>query len=1836
MESEDKKPIFTKRLIMIILAVILLILIIFLLLHKCGGGGGNYKVAQINLTPTRINVRVGEQQQVYANVFPNDAKDSSVYWSIGDPSVATVDQNGVVTGVKDGTTTVVATANDGSGVIGSATVTVGDDLPELEQIQLNKSTYTVYVGKTILVETTPVPATAQLLDIRYSIYDSNIAIVDTSGRIKGVKVGTTLLTVSANNGKIQTTATVKVLKANSGGDSKPSTSTTGVDVSSIKFSQTENCYKLKVGNSYTLSPILLPTNTTKKNLAWTIVDATSPMDAAKNKAAQAYASVNNSGVVKALKAGKVNVKVTAESGVYTFFEIQVISSGNEGYCSATYPGGNPGGGGNTGGNGKDNNKVDDSKITPSGTVIDSEKLELKDGSGKKHNIIITGALTADTIYGSTVSDGKYLKNAKCTISVGGDLGFIYKAYWTDKGGTPQYFTQYATISGDEIGNDGVKVTVITYKTITADGSDALVRVENEVVSKNVCDEIIVDGKKFGVKVDNQKPTCNLEYKAPSNTNGDAETYVLKLTASDNGGSYLASYSLNGQSKGTFASKSNSGELRLPISETGIYTVTVFDGAGNTGTCSVYVENFKKGGRKVSQTDLNKTMQNIEMTVEKSVLLSYESTGFDVIAHYADGTSQSIVKDSFTTCKEENSDQDITVTKPTITVRNEITKSKVVTISCSYDDGTTEKHVNAKIRLKSGMGVAATYDFGNSVGNSAGSFHYGNPNVTFTVKDSGISLTSAKVWFESHFGTTEGESLSSETKTAVTLKISDSINGAGRICYSYTTSDSEIKGNDCSSYYTYDNQPPVCTSRVEGSRIVFDIRDTGSGIASFAGNSFSDYFLSYEKTYGYDDIDAGKLKSDADLTVKDLIGASGATGHDTKCNIPSYDYDALKKAAFDEYNNGQMYVSTWGNLSEVADAKGDYYGPVTDYTFYVSIDAYKQAPNLNSIFKAWQKLAAEKIEQKFNWTIIEGADLVTQIGKSDNSFTVRFKKAGTVKVKACHVYYVNSCANAEYTLTNLKIKPKSISISAPLTITAGSETNLHLWFSPNNTTEKGVKYEISSEAVLYIEGNVIKARNVTGTKTVTVTAVSTADESIKSNTITINVTGTNAKPTINISDAYASVVKGQKVDFVFHDVDSDFQEIYWDIQKGSCNFDSLSHKDSGNGRNSVRTLFVYDKDDYYACAKVIDSTKDADNKDVVVTSSRKIDTSSLPIKGAINCTKTYGSARTLGKDEISYATITCESNLPLTINRPNVTAGSNVEVSVSTSQYTSGDIYRVLFRFTITGKANGSSNIFLNAGAVKTSTSSSHGVNLGMYATSIDGPSTVQCTTNDTIEVEVGKTSSYSVACSSSPNTAGRRGDITNNCSGIANVKDITLGGGNAHGFGGTGSITGIKEGTCKITVPAGYITDASGKQSAAKTITVKVVRSGSATADITIRKDIKSIIVNGPEGAKVKLTFKNATTGGYEATISSTRTFQRGFAITDPSKNAEITVVVTYNGKELARKNEIIYGSTNLPAPTVSYSCSSAAYDGSTWCRYGLAVNVNGIPSGATRKLCRVSGTGQCDPFIGTYSTITTSGTYTVCARYVKDGKNSEVGCKKIVAKIDKTAPTCSMEISSDNKYVTVNVSETGSGLAARDGAADGWGKVSDYTYRKKISAGSFSFTVKDNAGNQSTCTLKVASKTQYRLGSCKAYANYAETTTTGSSCTPSGSNGASYTYTTCGVARYRFASDTVSGSCMDDKAGLLTPIKATIGKSRYFVTEEVARKTCKDLLKKNCPIGSSLAHTNCDTTTVNKEVAKTTYTATKCTNYSYGAWQDKPVGTTGCNSVLCNRDTKTVYYKAN
>ena len=67
----------------------------------------------------------GGTLQMIADVFPNNASNKEVTWSVTPGTgLATIDSNGLLTAVANGTVTVVATAQDGSGVIGSHQITI--------------------------------------------------------------------------------------------------------------------------------------------------------------------------------------------------------------------------------------------------------------------------------------------------------------------------------------------------------------------------------------------------------------------------------------------------------------------------------------------------------------------------------------------------------------------------------------------------------------------------------------------------------------------------------------------------------------------------------------------------------------------------------------------------------------------------------------------------------------------------------------------------------------------------------------------------------------------------------------------------------------------------------------------------------------------------------------------------------------------------------------------------------------------------------------------------------------------------------------------------------------------------------------------------------------------------------------------------------------------------------------------------------------------------------------------------------------------------------------------------------------------------------------------------------------------------------------------------------------------------------------------------------------------------------------------------------------------------------------------------------------------------------
>ena len=86
-------------------------------------------VTGVSLNKDSTSLTVGGTETLTATVKPEDATNKAVTWTSSNSTVATVDQNGVVTALARGTAVITATAADGRGASASCTVTVSSYLP---------------------------------------------------------------------------------------------------------------------------------------------------------------------------------------------------------------------------------------------------------------------------------------------------------------------------------------------------------------------------------------------------------------------------------------------------------------------------------------------------------------------------------------------------------------------------------------------------------------------------------------------------------------------------------------------------------------------------------------------------------------------------------------------------------------------------------------------------------------------------------------------------------------------------------------------------------------------------------------------------------------------------------------------------------------------------------------------------------------------------------------------------------------------------------------------------------------------------------------------------------------------------------------------------------------------------------------------------------------------------------------------------------------------------------------------------------------------------------------------------------------------------------------------------------------------------------------------------------------------------------------------------------------------------------------------------------------------------------------------------------------------------
>lgn len=183
---------------------------IYVLTYKDTYYSPSYPVTGIKVSPDTLTLtKKGETAQLTAEVTPSYADNKRVTWQSSDEKVATVDENGKVTAVGNGTATITATSVSGSY---TATVSVTVKIPvEIQKltIEAEKETLTK-IGESTELKVKIEPENADLQKLIWKSDNEKVATTDENGKVTAVGNGTAEITVTTEDGKITASIMITV------------------------------------------------------------------------------------------------------------------------------------------------------------------------------------------------------------------------------------------------------------------------------------------------------------------------------------------------------------------------------------------------------------------------------------------------------------------------------------------------------------------------------------------------------------------------------------------------------------------------------------------------------------------------------------------------------------------------------------------------------------------------------------------------------------------------------------------------------------------------------------------------------------------------------------------------------------------------------------------------------------------------------------------------------------------------------------------------------------------------------------------------------------------------------------------------------------------------------------------------------------------------------------------------------------------------------------------------------------------------------------------------------------------------------------------------------------------------------------------------------------------------------------------------------------------------------------------------------------------------------------------------------------------------------------------
>lgn len=223
---------------------------------------------------------VGGSGKIRYSVLPGNATNTNVTFKSLNEKVATVDANGVVTGVSEGNADIVITTEEG-GFEAKCTVRVdGIDARGIERV--GDKTVTMGLNQTRQLQVKITPSDTTNKNVQWTSSNNSVATVDSNGVVTSKNSGSTIITATTHNG-LKTEFFIEM-----------ETPVTNITLNS-------NEINLNPGGTFKLDATVNPSNASNKNIKWI-------------SANESIATVDQSGNVAADVAGTTYISAVSADG----------------------------------------------------------------------------------------------------------------------------------------------------------------------------------------------------------------------------------------------------------------------------------------------------------------------------------------------------------------------------------------------------------------------------------------------------------------------------------------------------------------------------------------------------------------------------------------------------------------------------------------------------------------------------------------------------------------------------------------------------------------------------------------------------------------------------------------------------------------------------------------------------------------------------------------------------------------------------------------------------------------------------------------------------------------------------------------------------------------------------------------------------------------------------------------------------------------------------------------------------------------------------------------------------------------------------------------------------------------------------------------------------------------------------------------------------------------------------------------------------------------------------------------------------------------------------------